>query len=660
MQGPNLAEIGLATGPAGATLLFSILAQRLASRPSELWSEALCWTAIGAAARCSNRRKTSPLSAVRPAPKTLWVSAVGICMASLYKTELGVIGFFPALALLVLLSEQRIASELCTSIKSDSKFSAVIKSTWGTLLLSVVFVGTLVNWDFRHSILSLFPVFALLPVYSQSYTDARDEYRRRYNAEPPPGFEAWYEFAESHQSPIIDEFDTLNERIAPFWRLSGREIQGIISRAQDQPGGELWSCNFNGHRAFLQCTHPHRTFDRHLQLLFNTLLGNLLHVLPDVTFLVNHIDEPRVLLPRINHNSPDMSSFNTTNMSRRPVWDALTAFCSTWEPRRMDGTKSSIDTFGLPFVTNAKSALDLCRHPEYKHIHGLTVSPMSFNLIEGLVPVLSTGSLSTMGDILYPSPAYIEPEFRYDEEHDIAWEDKRNNLYWAGSTTGGFAADGQRGQWQKYHRQRFVSLAQNLGDHDHEYLHETAGDGDSGTVSRLRSSFFNGRLFDVGFTRIFQCARTACRDQRMHFGLRPWADKDAALQSRLAFDLDGNGISGRYYKLLASRSAPLKQTLLREWHDDRLVPWVHYFPVSQTLRELPELVSYLTSSPGGAGQKAAQAVADNGCKWFRRAFREVDMTIYTYRLLLELARLQDPQRPAGEVHLVVQKDEQKQ
>lgn len=164
-------------------------------------------------------------------------------------------------------------------------------------------------------------------------------------------------------------------------------------------------------------------------------------------------------------------------------------------------------------------------------------------------------------------------------------------------------------------------------------------------ISCVKSSFLNSRLFDVAFTKIFQCERRQCRDQRGYFTVKSWADKDQPLRSRLVFDLDGNGISGRYYKLLASKSVPLKQTLLREWHDDRLMPWVHYIPVSQSMKELPELVSYLTSTE--AGQKIAKEIAEQGREWFSKAFRDVDLSIYSYRLLLELARLQDPNRPAG-------------
>ncbi|GJC88510.1 beta-1,2-xylosyltransferase 1 [Colletotrichum liriopes] len=244
-----------------------------------------------------------------------------------------------------------------------------------------------------------------------------------------------------------------------------------------------------------------------------------------------------------------------------------------------------------------------------------------------------------MGDILFPSPAYMEDEFIYDEHNDVEWSKKSNNVYWAGSSTGGLASDER---WKQYQRQRFVALAQNLQKPEqqkHIYLRQV-----NGVIERVASSFLNSRLYDVAFTRIFQCERTQCRDQKSYFNVRSWVDKNEALRSRLVFDLDGNGISGRYYKLLASKSTPLKQTLLREWHDDRLVPWVHYVPVSLGMGELPELVTYLTTTE--PGQRRAREIAEQGKDWYSNAFREVDLAIYTYRLLLELARLQDPNRQA--------------
>ncbi|KAH7121458.1 hypothetical protein EDB81DRAFT_813991 [Dactylonectria macrodidyma] len=475
---------------------------------------------------------------------------------------------------------------------------------------------------------------------SRTYLEAYNEYERRYKNEPPPGFEAWYTFAASNQSPIIDDFDLIYDAVSPFWKLSGREVLEVMRDAQNAKGGELWLCSLSGDSAKTSCSHPTRKIDRHVQILFDTLTEELRGTLPNVGFLVNHLDEPRVLIPRAlpGESEPTRDGqFNLTNMSHQPVWNAITKYCPAQPSAGASGMKHRVETYGLPFITNRTLALDLCRNPQYRSMHGMFMSPTSFRLIEGLVPVLSVGAPSTMGDVLYPSPAYLEEGFKYDEIHDVDWEKKRNNLYWAGSTTGAYVSDCQ---WRNYHRQRFVQLGQNLGGQKHSYLRQRGQ-----TVTRAESSFLNGRAFDVVFSRIFGCETKYCREQKAYFDTKAWADKDLALRSRLVFDLDGNGISGRYYKLLASKSTPLKQTVLREWHDERLVPWVHYVPVSQSLKEVPELVSYLTST--AAGQQRAKEIAEQGRVWFSKAFREVDMTIYVYRLLLELARLQDVRREAS-------------
>jgi hypothetical protein len=476
----------------------------------------------------------------------------------------------------------------------------------------------------------------LLSRQSQTYGAAVSEYRSRYGNDPPPGFEAWYNFAVKHDSPIIDDFDAMYASISPFWKVSGGNVVKAMEDVRRKPQNEVWSCSFSGAQAETSCTHDVRKYDRHITYLFNEQMADLAGAIPSVSFLVNHLDEPRVLFPPHDRGGSDANAnIRLTHMGRRPIWDVITKFCNARKGSGHRESAQSVDTFGLPFVSSLPISMDLCHNPHYGDLHGFFMSPVSMQLVDGPVPILSTGAPSTMGDILFPSPAYIETEFQYDEQNDVDWDQKHNRLYWAGSTTGGFAQDDR---WHNYHRQRFVEVAQNLGHKKHAYLREKT----PGIITRALSSFLNGRLFDVAFTRIFFCERRLCRDQGAYFGTRSWAPKDEALRSRLVFDIDGNSISGRYYKLLASKSTPVKQTVFREWHDDRLMPWVHFVPVSQSLEELPELVFYLTSTE--TGQRLAKEIADSGRQWFSRAFRDVDRTIYLYRLLLELARLQDPAR----------------
>ncbi|KAI0975555.1 hypothetical protein F4678DRAFT_274518 [Xylaria arbuscula] len=479
----------------------------------------------------------------------------------------------------------------------------------------------------------------LLRNQSNTFPAAYAEYQRRYGFDPPRGFEDWYKFAQSHESPIIDEFDIITEGIAPFFRLSGKEVLEAISLVYDEPGHDLWQCTMSGRPAKTQCIQYEGENDIWTEYVFDRITERIPATL-NLNFLHNNLDEPSVLIPPLSQKPAKPI---ITDLQGQHAGDILTKYCSFRKRRTSAKQASPLETYGLPFVTDHKSALDVCAHPEYNEMHGLLTSPSSLYLIEALVPVLSTGAPTVMGDILIPSWAYVyDPRFSYQEDHDVDWEKKWNNLYWAGSTTGGL---GHPGQWQNLQRHRFVELAQNLKHRSFLYLREKGG-----VISRVASSFLNGRLYDVTFTSVVQCETKACKEQRQYFVTKPWASGDQPYRSRLVFDVDGNGISGRYYKLLASKSLPLKQTIIREWHDERLLPWVHYIPVSQSLEELPELVFYLTSTENG--QKRAKEIADNGHRWYSQALREVDVVIYMYRLFLELQRLQDPDRPAwhkGEV-----------
>ena len=478
---------------------------------------------------------------------------------------------------------------------------------------------------------------AMLGRQSRNYTAAVSEYRRRYAMEPPPGFEAWYGFAVAQDSPIIDDFDMIHEDLAPFLKLSGQTLRETVKEAGDRHGIDLWRCEYKAETGETHCNHPYRPGE-HIQEAFGRWLGAMLGQIPDIDFLVNDLDEPRVMLPGAESTSDER--FRVSDLSRGSVWDALNKTCPRGPEHASSETQrggAAINTYGIPFVTDTRVDKDLCRHPEYKDMHGLVMSPSTFLLVDGAVPILSTGGLSTMGDVMFPSAGYGNERFVYDQEGDMEWDKKQNKLYWAGSTTGGWAGnDG----WRKFHRHRFVALAQGLErDKEHWYLRERHG-----SLQREASSDLDSALFDAAFTAVIQCNDDACDAEKAYFDVPPRADKNAAFASRLAFDIDGNGISGRFVKLLASRSAVLKQTLIREWHDERLAAWVHYIPVSQGQGELPELVTWLTATE--EGQQRARTVADRGREWAARAMRKEDRAVYVYRLMLELARVLDPKRQA--------------
>ncbi|KAF3351366.1 Minor extracellular protease vpr [Verticillium dahliae VDG2] len=105
-------------------------------------------------------------------------------------------------------------------------------------------------------------------------------------------------------------------------------------------------------------------------------------------------------------------------------------------------------------------------------------------------------------------------------------------------------------------------------------------------------------------------------------------------------DIDGNSFSGRYRAFLLSSSMPLKSTIYAEWHDDRLVPWVHFVPFDNTYVDLYGIMDYFLRGRDAA----AERIATDGKRWAETVLRREDMRLYVWRLLLEYARVMDDNR----------------
>jgi hypothetical protein len=282
---------------------------------------------------------------------------------------------------------------------------------------------------------------------------------------------------------------------------------------------------------------------------------------------------------------------------------------------------------------------DVCQISESGKVHGFVASPDTFSYTYCLVPLLSIDRMPAFRDILIPCPCYLGHPLIKDDPNSL---DKKPAVYWLGSSTGLKAF---KSTWRYGHRHRFVAFIQSIQN----------------TVKILDASRFFGAqvdelveervtlfkdLFDVRMAAYVQCERnddkSACEDMERVLGPGSWNPEDMSLGYRYLFDLDGNSMSTRFYRLLSHRSVVLKQTWFQEWHDARLVPWVHYIPVTMEIEELPSLMNFLVNDP--EGERLSGEIASAGYKWSREVVREIDMSIYVYRLLLELAEIYGPVR----------------
>ena len=217
---------------------------------------------------------------------------------------------------------------------------------------------------------------------------------------------------------------------------------------------------------------------------------------------------------------------------------------------------------------------------------------------------------------------------KYEKERDVPWEEKAANMYWRGSTTGGFSRDGG---WRRQHRQRFLTKIQPHGkarilDYDNS---TNPGLWKEKEVSMQEVSHY----FDVKFTHIGQCDPGDCDAQREYFGTVEPVNMFDAFSSRYLLDIDGNAFSGRYYAWLLSRSLVYKLAVFREWHDEWLRPWVHYVPLGLQGDEYVESVRYFDQEQ--SGKIEGKKIAEGGREWAQKVLRNEDLEVWYFRLLLE-------------------------
>ena len=471
---------------------------------------------------------------------------------------------------------------------------------------------------------AIFDFQATIDRQSRTLDAAVAQYRIRYRRSPPPGFARWFTFAQRHHSRIIDDYDSIAKAMEPFWQQSPARSKELVEQVSERGSLHAFSVS-NGTFDFGE--------DNWMGEEIARTLADVVQDLPELQLITNSLDEPMVVSPA-TETKQHVQLFDDGNA--QPSWAVISGSCRD-APKQVQPYQTGPSTFpgGLPFVANTAEMRDLCRHPEYEHMHGFFVSPTSLEYTTENIPIWSQAAPSTFRDIVYPSPWYwthIDEEL---EERDVPWQSKTNDLYWAGTTTGGHSA---HSRWNQHHRQRFIATTSQLLNKSVTFLTEST----PGHWQTYQSRDILAQLYNTKFTGLSQCDDVECEAQAAYFHVGKSEPFQNAYKSRFVMDVDGNSFSGRYYNLLSSQSVVLKQTIFREWHDERLFPWLHYVPVSLQMEELPEIMRYLALTKDGG--VIAKTIADKSRAWARTALRREDAAVYMYRLLLEYARVMSDDR----------------
>ena len=517
-------------------------------------------------------------------------------------------------------------------------------------------------WDLTKDAENVFE--KTLGKQSTSLDQAVKEYRRRYGIPPPPKFDKWYEFAKEKGVQLIDEYDTIYQSLTPFWGLTPSTIRGRAQEAQGFGNNLLNIMIRNG-----EVTKVEGGGEWYEENVPGMMKGFLKH-LPDMDLCFNTHDEPRVIIPyddlsrlvddATKNTMPaanaverprnswskrpldvnDGQRFEEVKITRfntfahQPTWSHSKMSCPPDSPARALGDGPKVDNYEsysvteLGFIYNQTAFSDICQSASFSETHGFFDRPNAYNIVQDLFPIFSQSKISSYSDILYPSPWYWSGKVSYNESADPDWEEKLDQIYWRGSTTGGFSRDGG---WRRQHRQHLVQKANAV---DKAKILENRGQGtrEDWQVKEVPRSNFK-EMFDVHFAHVGQCDPGDCEAQKEFFDLRVNEDQQDAWKYKYLLDMDGNAFSGRFYAFLKSKSVVYKMAVFREWHEEWLKPWVHYIPLSLRGDELVETARWFAEED--AGKMSAQRMALQATQWADKVLRNEDMEAWFFRLLLE-------------------------
>lgn len=485
---------------------------------------------------------------------------------------------------------------------------------------------------------------------STSPSQAMLAYKRRYSRNPPAALEKWVEFALEHNATIIDDYDQIEVDMSTFRQagLVGTKLRARMLEAKYKlPGYAFGQLSIIGGQAvaFGPDEGP---------LSAGTLidlLEDVQHLIPDVSIPFNWYSEPRM-----PHPSPQASwqPLDEKNLSGQDPTVILQEAC----PSNHLSPLKAWDSLEPP--------LNYCHQDsdELSELHGFLQSPVSFFPINKLVPILSRSKISNFADILAPNVCYASQMYRgYPDS--IAWEDKQDSVYWRGTTTGETQTPTT---WARGHRHRMLRYVKQLREAVNKLTTGVEMDpldaiyGGNRTIAPSRDSVnvagntlqlfdytdssvvaalkrLGSKVFNVAWSQ-FVLADDATMESLMANQVTTGTEgRNAPYKHKFLLDLDGQSMSCRFYQLLSSNSLVFKQTIWSEYHDDRLIPWIHYVPLDLRVQnnELPMLLDFFIHHKQGPAAAAKIAAASR--EWAEATLRPIDVALYYARLLIEFAEL---------------------
>ncbi|KAJ3071158.1 capsule-associated protein CAP1 [Podochytrium sp. JEL0797] len=255
--------------------------------------------------------------------------------------------------------------------------------------------------------------------------------------------------------------------------------------------------------------------------------------------------------------------------------------------------------------------------------HGFLQRPDTFKIQNIPGPLFSQSKLGCFQDILMPLGYHINIAKSAGSDVDkYSWEDKKNVLFWRGSTTGGSYRTGS--SYHQFHRTRLMDWALQFNQR-----HPTS------TFDASVSTPPNQTLsVDVGFSNVVQADDKVKEEVTLKYGLKGKVNFGETKSFKYLLVVDGNTWPSRLQAYLATNSVVLYNGIFTDFFNWRLIPFVHYVPVRLDLSDLEERLEWLVRNDAKAKEIVANAQA------LMKGINNVGhLHCYTSLLLLEYKNL---------------------
>ncbi|KAH7096642.1 hypothetical protein BKA62DRAFT_491687 [Auriculariales sp. MPI-PUGE-AT-0066] len=503
---------------------------------------------------------------------------------------------------------------------------------------------------------------AKLDAQSATLQDAYDEYIRRYKRRPPKGFDEWWKWSKSAGVQLLDEYDQLNSDLEIFWALSPkdmREAQHQWERHEDT--FTIGKQNATSDPELLTYNLTDENLEKSGKWRAGLQMGIINpvkeHIPPFRATWTAH-DAPRLFisweLREQARKAVESGTYIDFSKSKDmpAVWASA---CSPDSPLRktFDAKQRYHSTDGYlrapkSFITDFRTSMNPCQSPDLIHLSTFADFPDGPQPRKAFVPAFTRSKTFIHADIL----GIPTEDVMNEKPDDVPFAEKTEpRMLWRGRTTGMAISAGK--MWNMSHRLRFVELTNRKRGRvavlpppaDVADMVSPAAEWDLGELNRW--------FFDTGIVEAVQCDPDICEKIKQNYAMKKIVWPEDGKHYKYVMDMDGNGWSSRFRRLMDRNAVVFKSTIYPEWWTDRAEPWVHFVPVKMDYSDIYDTLAFFRGMPDGTPghEEYAERIADAGREWVDQFWRREDVTAYTWRIYLEYVRLLSDDRDKMDFHM---------